>query len=98
MSRCSHCNYFWVEEGDDYGKCHYKSLGLFDPAPCEIEEDLGLCQRCGKRFPREEMQFSYDCHGIPFRFLCPSCYDKAMAKGYDGQYYTEADECIDWDY
>jgi hypothetical protein len=26
------------------------------------------------------------------------CYYKLMNKGFDGEYYTEADECIDWDY
>ena len=31
-------------------------------------------------------------------FVCFDCYEKLMAKGYDGQYYTEADECIDEDY
>ena len=44
------------------------------------------------------MMETYDCHGIPFRYVCPDCYDKAMEKGYDGEYYTEADECIDYDY
>lgn len=44
------------------------------------------------------MIFTRDCHGITFRLVCLGCYDKVMYKGYDGEYYTEADECIDWDY
>lgn len=45
------------------------------------------------------MLFTHDCHGIPFRLVCWDCYEKVMEeKGYDGEYYTEADECIDWDY
>ena len=41
-------------------------------------------------------ELTYDCHGIPFRTLCCACADKAYSdKGYDGEYYTELDECID---
>ena len=61
-------------------------------------EHKRLCPVCKKEFPREDMQFTYDCHGIPFRLLCYSCCEKAMEKGYDGEYYTEADECLDMDY
>ena len=40
--------------------------------------------------------FSRDCHGIPFRLLCIDCYEKIMDEiGYDGEYYTELDECLD---
>lgn len=35
---------------------------------------------------------------IAFRLVCFNCYEKLMAKGYDGQYYDEADECLDEDY
>ena len=38
------------------------------------------------------------CHGITFRLVCFDCYDKVMGKGYDGTYYSEADECIEEDY
>ena len=58
-------------------------------------EDIRVCPECGRKVERNEMQFTRDCHGIPFRLLCYDCYDKAMEKGYDGQYYTELDECID---
>jgi hypothetical protein len=44
------------------------------------------------------MFWTYDCQGIPFRLLCHSCFTKAMAKGYDGEFYTELDECIDEDF
>lgn len=43
-------------------------------------------------------EFTRDCHGIPFRLVCSDCYDKVMDKGYDGEYYTEFDECIEPDY
>lgn len=38
------------------------------------------------------------CHGIPFRLVCDRCYQRIMSKGYDGEYYTEADEQIEDDY
>ena len=58
---------------------------------------MSVCQNCGKEKEREEMTFTTDCHGIPFRFVCYECYDKLMEKGYDGQYYTSLDERIDPD-
>ena len=39
-----------------------------------------------------------DYESIAFRLVCFDCYEKLMAKGYDGQYYDEADECLDEDY
>ena len=56
------------------------------------------CPVCGKEFQREDMAFTRDCHGITFRLVCFDCYDKVMGKGYDGAYYSEADECIEEDY
>lgn len=44
------------------------------------------------------MLFTHDCHGIPFRLVCFDCYDRLMAKGYDGEHYDETDECLDEDY
>lgn len=57
-----------------------------------------ICNYCNEEFDREEMRFTRDCHGIPFRLVCQKCYHKLMAKGYDGAYYTEADEQIEADY
>ena len=59
---------------------------------------MRVCRNCVKEKKREEMTFTTDCHGIPFRFVCYECYDKLMEKGYDGQYYTELDEQIEPDY
>lgn len=70
------------------------------------------CPICGKKIEYDESfrevdylknnpvaVMSTDCHGIPFRMVCMDCYDKIMdTKGYDGEYYTELDECIDYDY
>lgn len=62
-------------------------------------EDTRICRICGREFERENMLFTYDCHGIPFRLVCWECYNRVMdEEGYDGEYYTEADECIDYDY
>ena len=78
------------------------------------EEQLDFeCPICGKKLKYIEnvrgvlydeqdkcvAVMSTDCHGIPFRTICEDCYENIMAtKGYDGEYYTEADECIDYDY
>ncbi|MEA5143834.1 MAG: hypothetical protein VB023_09705 [Oscillibacter sp.] len=62
-------------------------------------ERICECPVCGRHLPRDEMSFSHDCHGIPFRLVCWDCLDKIYARnGYDGEYYTEADECIEEDY
>lgn len=58
-----------------------------------------ICQVCQKEFPRSSMRWTRDCHGIPFRLVCCECYEKVMeGNAFDGEYYTEADECIDEDY
>ena len=54
--------------------------------------DIRTCPVCGHTVQRSDMQFTRDCNGIPFRLVCWDCYDQLMAKGYDGEYYTEADE------
>lgn len=63
-----------------------------------MEKDIRICQCCNKEVERKDMEFTRDCYGITFRLVCFDCYEKLMAKGYDGQYYTEADEYIDEDY
>lgn len=60
--------------------------------------DTRICPVCNKETERNDMQFTRDCHGITYRLVCIPCYEKLMAKGYDGAYYTEEDECIDYDY
>lgn len=56
------------------------------------------CPNCETEVECNEMNFTKDCHGIPYRLVCFRCWEKLMKKGYDGEYYTEADECIDEDY
>lgn len=60
--------------------------------------DVRICPICGKEYPRFKMDFTRDCHGIPFRLVCSDCWDRLMAKGYDGEYYDEFDEQIEPDY
>ena len=61
--------------------------------------DMRFCEVCEKEKPREDMCFSRDCHGIPFRLICHDCWQKILEeKGYDGEYYTSADEQIEADY
>lgn len=57
------------------------------------------CPICKNWYKREEMFFSRDCHGIPYRLVCDDCLTKIeMTLGFDGEYYTEADENIEEDY
>lgn len=63
------------------------------------DEEQIQCPICGKWFDRQDMEFSRDCHGITFRLLCYDCLEEVYStKGYDGEYYTEADENIWEDY
>lgn len=58
-----------------------------------------ICPECGALVRSRHAMMSYDCHGIQFRKLCPDCYNRIMnGKGYDGEHYTEEDECLDEDY
>ena len=36
---CKQCLYYWQEEGESFPRCHYESIGEFDPAPCECEDE-----------------------------------------------------------
>lgn len=57
------------------------------------------CPICRKEFRVANMEWSADCYGIRFRLLCPDCLNAVYAeKGFDGERYTEYDECIDYDY
>ena len=60
--------------------------------------DERMCPVCEKTVDRSDMTFTRDCHGIVYRLVCYDCYNKLMEKGYDGEYYTEADECLEYDY
>lgn len=61
-------------------------------------KDPRICSACEKEVERDDMYYTRDCRGITMRLVCEKCYKKIMAKGYDGVYYTEADECLDFDY
>lgn len=63
-----------------------------------MSDDKRLCPCCEREVDRVDMDFTRDCHGITYRLVCAECWRKLMEKGYDGEYYTEADECIreDW--
>lgn len=58
------------------------------------------CPLCEKMHRRDDMVWSHDCHGIPYRLVCMNCYDKILdsEEGYDGEYYDECDENLDYDY
>lgn len=57
------------------------------------------CPRCGKEERIYKMLQTCDCHGIPYRLVCEKCFREIDEDpGYDGEYYGEEDECIDYDY
>ena len=64
----------------------------------DSELDFRICECCEKKVLREDMLYTRDCHGIPFRLVCEKCYEQLMENGYDGEYYSEFDECLDEDY
>ena len=76
----------------------YESVANFTRIyPYMLVEEL--CPSCGKMTRHMDMERTYDCHGIPYRFVCNKCKRRIEDTiGYDGEYYTEADECIDYDY
>ena len=44
------------------------------------EKDVRICPVCEREVERSEMNFTKDCHGIPFRLVCWECYLKLMEK------------------
>ena len=44
------------------------------------EKDMRICPCCNREVERGEMDFTRDCHGITFRLVCFSCWDKLMKK------------------
>ena len=65
----------------------------------DIDIDYRICPECNRKVDRNDMDFSRDYHGITFRLLCWDCLQKIYeTKGYDGEKYSELDECLDDDY
>lgn len=44
------------------------------------------CYECGKEFHRFDLSWSYDCHGITFRLLCPKCLAALEHKDIDAHF------------
>lgn len=94
------CNYYETECRAAHGgrECQTED-GLRSCMDCpHRDRDMRICPACGREVERRDMEFTKDCQGIPFRLLCWECYQKAMLKGYDGEYYDERDEQIEADY
>lgn len=95
-------------QGNDCDTCVHKYIRLDNTKTCNRQEaglgceyqerELRTCPVCGGEVYRDEMLYTKDCHGITFRLVCWNCYNRLMEKGYDGEYYDEADEQIDDDY
>jgi hypothetical protein len=87
---CSECaidtHYRDMMNADDRRVC-WKCYHKIEPTPCK---------ECGTEVPKNELIQTYDCQGIPYRRVCYRCND-AIGE-YDGQYYDERDENLDYDY
>ena len=91
---CDTCVHKYMFQGNVEACCR-QDAGL----DCGYQErELRICQACEKEVYRDEMLYTKDCHGITFRLVCWDCYNRLMEKGYDGEYYDEADEQIGDDY
>lgn len=89
----------WHDQGNDEDMeiCNTKRSRTLFINCYELDQDK--CPECGKPVRHMDLMQTYDCYGIPFRWICPKCYHRIMDnRGYDGERYTEADECIDFDY
>ena len=61
-------------------------------------EEKRICPNCHREVTRGDMEWTYDCHGIPYQLVCFDCYERMMKDGYAGEYYDELDEQIEDDY
>lgn len=89
-----------MHQSYDSGKCEDHRIewqGMMFHYP-SYKLCLSPCPRCGEDARVHEMQLTHDCHGIPFRSVCPKCYDAVQRIGYDGVKYTELDENLHYDY
>ena len=62
------------------------------------EKDMIICPVCEQEVERNDMYYTKDCRGILYRLVCYKCYCKLMENGYDGEYYSEEDECLEYDW
>lgn len=58
--------------------------------------DIRICPVCGTAVERKDMNYTRDCHGFIFRLVCNDCWKSLMITGFDGEYYTEVDENLDY--
>lgn len=95
-NNCGMCRHqIMTGQNNDMSGCWRRECGL----TCQFEnKDIRICPVCDNNVDRRDMYYTKDCHGITFRLVCEKCYDKLMSKGYDGEYYTDADEQIEEDY
>ena len=89
-----------MHESYDSGRCQdhkidWQGMEFHYPA---YKICLAPCRRCGEDARVHEMQLTHDYHGIPFRSVCPKCYDQVRRIGYDGVRYGIGDENLDYDY
>lgn len=83
------------ESKQSFAECLQHSITNERSKKMSEDIDIRECPVCGKKVSRDDMYYTRDCYGITFRIVCWKCYEKLMEKGYDGERYTELDECLD---
>lgn len=54
--KCKDCAYHWVDEGEQYGTCHFVRVCADDYSPCE-QEDIDLQRELDRREEEEEREY-----------------------------------------
>lgn len=54
--KCTDCGYFWKDEGEQYGTCHFVPVCAGDYSPCE-QEDIDRQRELDRREEEEEREY-----------------------------------------
>jgi len=97
-----------IESLNNADMCNGQTCPSYECAACQAFSELVMnpdpppeprqCKYCQKTYDKSEMLWTHDCQGINYRHVCYGCYEVLMAKGYDGQYYDERDECLEYNW
>lgn len=83
-----------------FSKTKIDVIKRYDPAFADAtnDDEIVICGKCGREVLFSQTERTFDCHGIPFRRVCPDCLKLVNELGYDGIAYDEQDGPIDCEY